>query len=99
MNLVLAALSPSAAAALDRLRDIPMEFWWKLGIGILAVIVAVVIMRKVAKMNRLMLAMGLFFVATTIGINWIYERNKPSWATPVIQVVANFLPTKGRVHI
>lgn len=97
MNLPLAAAANTQAALVERLRQIPPEFWWKMAIGIGAVIAVVVILRKVAKMNPLLLSIGLAFAGVMIGMNWIYERNEPSWATPVVQVVAGFLPSKGRM--
>lgn len=95
MNLPFAAAATSQAAFFERMRHIPPEFWWKLAIGIIAVMAAVIILRKVAKMNPLLLSIGLVFGGSMIGMNWIYERNEPKWATPVVQVVAGFLPAKG----
>jgi apolipoprotein N-acyltransferase len=94
MHFVLAALTAPQAAALARLSRIPAEFWWKLALGLGILIAAVLVLRHVAKMNRLVLGLGLFLLVTTIGFNWIHDRNEPAWATPVVQVVAGFLPGK-----
>lgn len=97
MNLPFAAAATSQVAFFERMRQVPPEFWWKMAIGIGAVVAAVIILRKVAKMNPLLLSIGLAFAGAMIGMNWIYERNEPKWATPVVQVVAGFLPAKGRL--
>ncbi len=89
--------SKSQAHFVEHLRAIPAEFWWKTAVGILIVIAAVFVLRKIAGMNRLLLAVGVFLAVATVGFHWIYERNEPSWATPVVQLVSGFFPSKGRV--
>jgi apolipoprotein N-acyltransferase len=82
-------------AALDKLQRIPPAFWWKLGLAVLAIILAVVLLRKLAKANKVVLAVVVLIVVTAVGFNWIYERNEPAWATPVVEKLANFFPSKG----
>jgi hypothetical protein len=88
-----------AAAAgkntIERLRDVPSEFWIRIGLAILILIVAVVVLRKLAKMNKVVLGVAVVLVITIVGFNWVYERNEPQWATPVVQWLANFFPTKA----
>jgi hypothetical protein len=84
-----------AATALDRLKEIPLEFWMRLGFGVLFVIALVFFLRKVAKMNKVVLAVVTFVVVTVVGFNWVYERSEPAWATPVVSFLANWFPTKG----
>lgn len=98
MHLVLAVTAlKSQTNVIDHLRQIPLEFWWKMGLGILAIIAVVHVLRKIAGMNRLLLAFGVFLAVATVGFHWIYERNEPAWATPAVQLVAGFFPSKGRV--
>jgi apolipoprotein N-acyltransferase len=93
--MLLAAAVTSAKTA-DRLQKIPAEFWWKIGLGVLALVALVIVLRKVAKMNKVVLAVVVGVVLSIIGFNWVYERNEPAWATPVISRVAEFLPSKGK---
>jgi hypothetical protein len=86
-----AATSPSF---LDRLREIPLDVWTKLGLGVLAIIVVVVVLRKLAKMNKFILGFLVLLALTFVGFNWIYERNEPAWATPFVQAIAGFFPAK-----
>ena len=92
-----AAMSANQAAA-EKLRDVPMEFWIKVSLGILVIIATVILLRKIVKANKLMLTVGAFLVVTIVGFNWIYERNEPTWATPAIQWLAGFFPSKGKVE-
>lgn len=92
----LAAAAASKSTA-DRLREIPSEFWIKIGIGVLVIIAVVIILRKLAKVNKIILTIVVLLVLSIIGFNWIYERNEPAWATPAVQWLANYFPTKEAI--
>src|SRR5258707_9694443 len=85
----------SKTSTVERLREIPQEFWIKIGIGIVAIIAVVIFLRKVAKVNKVVLAVVVLMIVSFTGFNWIYERNEPAWATPFVERVAHFFPTKG----
>ena len=80
--------------ALEKLKEIPVEFWWKIGLAVAVIIAAVILLRKLAGANKVILAVVVFLVVSIIGFNWIYERNEPEWATPVVEKLANFFPAK-----
>jgi hypothetical protein len=88
----------AAATTLDRMHRIPADFWWKLAAAVGAVIALVIILRKVAKMNKVVLAVVVGLVVVIGGFNWIYERNEPSWATPAVNFLSGWFPTKGKVE-
>lgn len=88
-------LAAAQATALDKLQRIPPAFWLRLGLVVLAVIVAVLLLRKLAQANKVVLAIVALIVMSAVGFNWIYERNEPAWATPVVEKLANFFPSKG----
>lgn len=92
--LVLAAAATVQAGS-ERLRQIPMEFWVKMGIAVAVLVVAIIVLRKVARMNKVLLAVIVFIAVTVVGFNWIYERNEPDWASPAVNWLAGFFPTKG----
>jgi hypothetical protein len=96
MNFLAATTAPASQSFLDRLREVPTEFWMKVGLAIVGLVVAVWLLRKLAGVSKIILwvvgALGLSF----LGFNWIYERNEPAWATPVVETLAGFFPTKGR---
>ena len=87
----------SIFAAATAPKNIPPDFWVKLGIGIVAIVIVVVVLRKVAKMNKVILTIVVLLGLSIVGFNWIYERNEPAWATPVVQWLAEYFPTKGAV--
>ncbi len=89
-------LLAAASSVTDKVSGIPAGVWLRLGIGLLALIATVVVLRKLAKMNKVVLGVVVFVVLSIVGFNWIYERNEPAWATPVVEKLAQFFPTKGR---
>lgn len=93
---------PFAAAvgstAAERFSQIPTEFWLRMGIAVAVLVAAVIVLRKIAKMNKLLLGGIVLMVVTFVGFNWIYERNEPAWATPAVGWLAGFLPSKGHLH-
>lgn len=91
-SLVLAAAQPTA---LEKLKRIPPEFWVKVGIAIAAIIIIVILLRKLAHVNKMIAAVVVLIATMAIGVNWIYNRNEPAWATPIVEKLAIFLPTKG----
>ena len=94
MYFLAAAVTKSSGS----LRDVPPEFWMKVGIAILVLIVAIIALRKLAKVNKVVLTIGTLLVLSIIGFNWIYERNEPAWATPAVKWLANYFPTKGDIQ-
>jgi apolipoprotein N-acyltransferase len=91
-----AAAKPVAPlTALDRLKAIPPEFWLRMGMAVVAILAIVFFLRKIAKMNKVVLVVVTGFIVTVIGFNWIYERDEPAWATPIVSFLSGYFPTKG----
>ena len=95
MYFLAAVLTKSTA---DRLREIPNEFWIKIGIGILILVGVVIVLRKLANVNKIFLTIVVLLVFSFVGFNWIYERTEPAWATPAVNWLANYFPTKGAIQ-
>lgn len=94
MHSLFAATTTTPGAVAHRLSQIPAEFWWKTALALGIFVAAILVLRHLAKMNKVVLALGVFFFVTTIGFNWIHDRSEPAWATPVVQAVAGFFPGK-----
>ncbi|MSU50593.1 MAG: hypothetical protein EXS37_16155 [Opitutus sp.] len=92
------AVATANLTAIEKLQQIPTDFWVKLVLGVFAIFATVVFLRKVAKVNKVVLGVGIFLFAAFAGSNWIYERNEPKWATPVVQWLGGFFPTKGKIE-
>lgn len=84
-----------AASALETAQKIPPATWVKLGIGIAAFVIAIIILRKVAQMNKIVLGVIVFVVVSIVFFSWIYNRNEPKWLTPVVEKIAPFFPSAG----
>jgi apolipoprotein N-acyltransferase len=96
MNFLAAATPAAEPGILDRLKEVPLELWIKVGVGLLALIAAILLIRTLAKFNKFILGFVMLLALSFIGFNWVYERNEPAWATPVVAWLAEFLPTKPR---
>jgi len=90
--LAVVATNPTA---LDKLKQVPTAFWIKVGLAVLAVIVVVLVLRKLAQMNKVVLTVVTLIVLSVVGFSWIYNRDEPAWATPVVEKLAGFFPSKG----
>lgn len=86
-----------AATALEKVKDVPPMFWVKFGAVLVGFIVAVIVLQKVAHMNKLMLFLIVFVVGGILSFTWVYERNEPAFMTWLIAPIADsgFFPTKG----
>ncbi len=82
---------------LEKLQNVSGQFWMMVIIGILVLAVIIFIFRKVAGMNKIILTILLAVVLSIVMLNWIYNRNEPSWMTWLVDPIASsgFLPTKG----
>lgn len=83
-----------AVSTLDKLQTVPKSVWLKLGAVVLALIILIIVLRKIAKMNKLVLTIIVLFVISMVGFNWVYERNEPAILTPVVDKIAPFFPSK-----
>lgn len=82
-----------AATALEKMQAVPAKVWVNLAMGVLIFFAAVIIIRKAAEMNKVLLSVIIFVVLTTVGVNWIYARNEPRFLTPIIEPIAQFFPS------
>ncbi len=98
MQVLATTFSGGAQVAADRLREVPTEFWVKIGLGVVVIIATVILLRKIAKVNKAFLAVGICLFLSIVGFNWIYERSEPTWATPAVSWLAGFFPSKGKVE-
>lgn len=87
----------ATATALDKLKDVPAEIWMKLGLGVLGLLLVVFILRKIAKVNKVVLGIVVVVGLSFLGFNWIYNRTEPAWATPFVEPLSHFFPTKGPI--
>jgi apolipoprotein N-acyltransferase len=94
---MLIAAAAASTNALTRLGTVPVNFWAALAIAVAGIVAVVMVCRRLAQTNKVVLAVVTGIVLSVIGFSWIYERNEPKWATPVVSALADFFPTKGKV--
>jgi hypothetical protein len=86
-----------AATVMEKLKDVPPRVWWLVGGGIVAFIIFVVVIRKIMDGGNKFILGGIVALAVfIIGLQWVYERNEPAWATPAVEFLARFLPSKPK---
>jgi hypothetical protein len=84
-----------AVTALEKLTTLPAETWIKIGIAVAVVILAVVVLRKLAGTNRIVVGVVAVVAGSIFFFSWIYNRNEPAFLTPVVDKIAPFFPSKG----
>jgi apolipoprotein N-acyltransferase len=92
------AVSLTSQSAVTRLQQIPPDFWLQLAAAVVVLILLVLGLRRVARDNKAIMAIVVGLVASFVGFNWIYERNEPPWATPAVNFVSGYFPTKVKVE-
>lgn len=84
-----------AASAIDTLKTLPPDTWMKIGIAVASLIIAVVVLRKLAGVNKIIMGVAIFVVVTVVFFSWIYNRNEPKFMTPIVEKLAPFFPAAG----
>jgi drug/metabolite transporter (DMT)-like permease len=84
-----------AVSAAEKFQQVPPSTWLKIGAAVLAVVLAVILVRRISKMNKVVMGVVVFVVCTILFFNWIYYRNEPAFMTPVINKIAPFFPSAG----
>jgi len=85
----------AAQTTLDKLKAIPPIVWEKIGLGVLVVIVVFIVIQRLLKINKFVLAGAVFIGAGLVWFNWIYHRTEPKFLTPLVDRIAPFFPTAG----
>ncbi|HVU18008.1 MAG TPA: hypothetical protein VHD32_13865 [Candidatus Didemnitutus sp.] len=84
-----------AASALETVKQLPPSTWVKIGIALATVVIAVILLRKIASTNKIVLGVVVFVVGTVVFFSWVYNRNEPRFLTPIIDRIAPFFPSAG----
>jgi apolipoprotein N-acyltransferase len=84
-----------AEKPLEKLHNVSGQFWVAAIVFFIALAVALLLIRKVMGMNKIILVIIGCVVLGVVGFNWIYERNEPQFLTPYINTIAPFFPSKG----
>lgn len=84
-----------AVTALEKLQTLKPDVWLKIGVGIGGFILAILLWRRVMKMNKIIAGVIVFVVVTVVFFSWVYNRNEPKFMTPLVEKIAPFFPSAG----
>ncbi len=84
-----------AVSAIEKMKTLPPDVWIKIGVAVAVVIVAVLVFRRILKMNKIIAGVILFVVGTVVFFSWVYNRNEPKFLTPLVERIAPFFPSAG----
>lgn len=84
-----------AVSAIDKLKTLKPDVWLKIGIAVGAFIVAILLWRRIMRMNKIVAGVIVFVVATIVFFSWVYNRNEPKFLTPLVERIAPFFPSAG----
>lgn len=90
-----APLFPLALTTLEKINQVPKQFWLYAAGAAVALIALVILFRFLSGANKIYLTIIIAMICSFVGFNWVYERNEPKFLTPVVDVLAQFLPSKG----
>ncbi|MFZ5494570.1 MAG: hypothetical protein ACOZE5_04450 [Verrucomicrobiota bacterium] len=82
-----------AVTALEKLKTLKPDVWLKIGVAVGVVIAAVLVWRRVMKMNKIVAGVVVFVVVTVVFFSWVYNRNEPRFLTPIVEKIAPFFPS------
>jgi len=82
-----------AVTAWEKMKTLPPSVWLKVGVAVAAFVVAVFILRRVMKMNKVIAGVAIFVVTSVVFFSWVYNRNEPKFMTPLVERIAPFFPS------
>ena len=84
-----------AVTALEKMQTLKPEVWLKIGIVVVGFLVAVLLFRRIMKMNKIIAGVIVFVGGTVIFFSWVYNRNEPKFMTPSVEKIAPYFPSAG----
>jgi ABC-type enterochelin transport system permease subunit len=84
-----------AVSAIEKMQTLPPSVWLKIGIAVAALVIGVLVFRRVLKMNKIIAGVIIFVVSTVVFFSWVYNRNEPKFLTPIVEKIAPFFPSAG----
>lgn len=83
----------------DKIQAVPVSTWIHLGGAVLALLVLVRFWQQLAELNEIVPWVVFIVFGGTSLLYWTYERNEPAFLTPVIEILAGHLPTRGEATL
>jgi amino acid transporter len=83
-----------AVTTIEKLKAVPPKFWWIFAGCVVGFFLGVYVLKRLLRVNKIFLILGVFVVVMFTSVSWIYNRNEPAFLTPYIDQIAVFFPTK-----
>jgi glucan phosphoethanolaminetransferase (alkaline phosphatase superfamily) len=84
-----------AVTAFEKLQTLKPDVWLKIGIAVGGFVLAILLWRRIMKMNKIVAGVVVFVVVTVVFFSWVYNRNEPKFLTPLVNKIAPFFPSAG----
>ncbi len=91
MFLFLAAAKPTVW---EKIQAVPMATWLSLLVAILIIILLVRVWKSLREFNEFAPWIALVMVGGSVILYWTYERTEPKILSPVMDFLAQYLPSK-----
>jgi hypothetical protein len=82
-----------AVEAEEKFRNVSGEKLFYFGLVLLALILGIVLVRRVAKVGRLVFFVVGGTVLIILMLSWIYYRSEPKFLSPLVDKIAPFFPS------
>ena len=82
-----------AAGAWEKLRQVPSKDLANLGLAILILVVAIFLIKRAAKMNRIIVIIIGGMTMAVVALTWVYHRSEPKFLSPMVDKIAPFFPS------
>lgn len=84
-----------AVTAVEKMKTLKPEVWLKIGIVIVGFLLAVLLFRRIMRMNKIIAGVVVFVGLSVLFFSWVYNRNEPKFMTPIVEKIAPFFPSAG----
>jgi hypothetical protein len=84
-----------AVTAIEKMKTLKPEVWLKIGIVIVGFLLAVLLFRRIMRMNKIIAGVVVFVGLSVLFFSWVYNRNEPKFMTPIVEKIAPFFPSAG----
>ncbi len=76
------------------LQPLYSQSWFPYAAGVLGVLFAYSVFKSLRSLPKLVMYPIIAAAAAIVFMNWIYYRNEPTFLTPTVDVIAQFLPSQ-----
>ena len=84
-----------AVTAIEKMKTLKPEVWLKIGMVIVGFLLAVLLFRRIMRMNKIIAGVIVFVGLSVLFFSWVYNRNEPRFMTPIVEKIAPFFPSAG----